>query len=155
MNRTRKVYGCRIAVVVSHWFSLCWVSKVGAVESRRLGCLSVCGDSSSRRWGWSWCLVQIVSAAVRSGCRCSWRQLMMWMHCLLRLDDHCPGLCSLWLTGYVSMWSQSSRASPSSVIAHGLGAAGAVAWLCRNSCWDKLELVCRCYCLIVQERLLG
>ena len=48
-------------------------------------------------------------------------------------------------------------ASPISVVACGLGAAGAVAWLRRNSSWVKIELVCswcwllRC-CFVVSTK---
>ena len=122
--------------------------KVSVVESFRLGCLLVYGDSASRRWGWSLCLVQIIGIAVWSGCRCCWRCLMMWMHWLLRLDDRCLSLFNPWLTECMSMQPQSVDASPSCVISHGLGVTDAVAWLHRNSCCVKLELVCSWYCML-------
>ena len=105
-NPLQKVYGCRIAVVVSRRCSLCWVSKVGTVESRWPGRLSVCSYNASRRGGWSLCLVQIVGGAIRSVCRRNWRQTMMWAYCLQRLDDRCPGLCSPWLTGGIDVASK-------------------------------------------------
>ena len=37
--------------------------KVGIVEYFRLSCLLVCGDSASRRCGWSRCFEQIVDVA--------------------------------------------------------------------------------------------
>ena len=107
------VYGCRIAVVLSRRHSLCWMLKVDAGESRRVDCLLVCGDSASRRWGWSRCLVQIVSVAVWSGCRRIWRRSKMWMHWLQRLDDP----CNPWLTRFVSMWLRS--AGPNRLVARG------------------------------------
>ena len=100
-NRTRKVYECRIAVVVSCQCSPCWVLKVSVVGSLRLSSLLVCGDSVSRRWKWSLCLVQIVGVAVWPGCRRCWRLSMMWTHWLQRLDDQCLGLFNPWLTGCV------------------------------------------------------
>ena len=134
-NRTRKKYGCRIAVVESPWCNLCWVLKVGVVESYRLRCLLICGDSTSRRWGWSLCLMQIVGVAVWSGCRCCWKGSMTWMHQLLMLNDRCPGLLYPGLTGSVDVapkcWYQFE-----SVVARGLGAA--------DTC-----------CLVTQERLVG
>ena len=48
-NRWQKLYECRITVVVSRRYILCWVLKVCVVEGHRLSCLSVCGDSTSRR----------------------------------------------------------------------------------------------------------
>ena len=47
-NRTRNEYDCRIAVVESCRCGLCWLLKVCVVESHRVGCLLVCGDSASR-----------------------------------------------------------------------------------------------------------
>ena len=91
-NRTWKVYKCRIAIVISRRCSLSRLLNVCAVESLRLTCILVCGDSASRRWGWFLCSVQIVSIAVWSGCRCCWRRSMMWTHWLPRLDDWCPDL---------------------------------------------------------------
>ena len=78
----------------------------------------------------------------------------MRKHCSQRLDDRCPGLYNPRLTGGL-MWSRSSVASPSSVIARRLGSAGVVAWVRRNSCWIKLKVIHRHCCLVVLERLLG
>ena len=66
---------------------------------------------------------------------------MMCVHCLQRLDDRCPGLCTLWLTGCVSMWLRRVGSNPSSVVARRLSAVGVVAWLRRNGYWVRLELV--------------
>ena len=112
--------GVEITVVISRRRSLCWVLKVSVVESLKLNCLLVRSDSVSSRWGSSLCLEQIVGALVWSGCKCCWRRSMMWTHWLLKLDDRCPGLCSSWLTGCVSMQPRSVGASPSSVVAYGL-----------------------------------
>ena len=52
--------------------------------------------------------------------------------------------------------ASSVGASPNSMVVRGLGDANTVAWLCRNSYWDKLLLVYSwCCCLVVQERLLS
>ena len=116
-NRTRTVYGCRIAVTVSRRCTVCLVlDDVGVVESLRLSYLLVCGDSASRRWLWSLCLMQIVDVAVWSRCRCCCRRSMMWMHCLLRLGDRCPVFFfNPWLTECVHAAS-SVGASPSSAL---------------------------------------
>ena len=42
-----KCIGVEIAVVVSCRHSLCWMLKVGVVESLKLSCLLICGDSMS------------------------------------------------------------------------------------------------------------
>ena len=128
VNHTRKVYGCRIIIVVSRLCSLCWVLKVGVVECLRL--------NASRRWEWSLCLVQIVAVDVWSVCRCCWRQSMMWMHRLQRLDYRCPVLFNPWLTGCMSMWPR------------GVGASSSCVVTCRLGC-------CRCCYLIAQKRLMG
>ena len=39
------------------------------------------------------------------------------------------------------MWPQSVGARPSSVVARGLGASGAISWLRKNGCWVKTDLV--------------
>ena len=88
-----------IVVVISRRCSLHWVSKVCVVESLSLSCLLVCGVSASRRWGWLFCLVQILGVAVWLDCKCCWRRSMMWTHWLQRLDDRCPSCAVLWLTG--------------------------------------------------------
>ena len=111
----KRCMGVEITVVVSCHCSLCWVSKLYVVENLRLNCLLVCGDSTSRRWGWSQCLVQILGVVVRSGCRCCWRQSMIWMHWLQKQDDWCRSWAVLWLTGGgVSKWPWSVGACPSS-----------------------------------------
>ena len=95
---TQTCIDVEIAVVVSRQRSLCWMLKVYIAESLRLSRLLLCGDSSSRRRGWSQCLVQILGVVVWSGCRCCWRRSMMWAHWLQRLDDRCLGCAVLWLT---------------------------------------------------------
>ena len=98
VNLTRKMsnYDSTPNVKSQLLWSLCWVLKVRNVESRRLGCLEVWGDSASRRWGWSRCLMQIVGSATRSACRRNGRR---WTHTLQKLNDECPGLCNPCLTG--------------------------------------------------------
>ena len=155
-SSTKDVHGCKIAVAVSRRCSLCWVLNVGAVESRRLGCLKVLGDNASRKWGWSRFLMQIVGVAVWSGCRRSWRRSKMWTHMLLRLDDWCPGLCNPWLTESMSMWPRSAGASPNSVVARGLVLCRCLLLSDTGVCYLlelELELVCWCCCLVVQEQL--
>ena len=95
----KRCMGEEIAVVVSRWCHLCWVSKVCVVESLRLNCLLVCGDSAPRRCGLSLCLVKILNVAVWSSYRCWWRLPMIWTHWLQRLSDRCPGCAVLWWTG--------------------------------------------------------
>ena len=94
VNFTQKVYRCRNRGCCITSVYLCWVSKVYIAESLRLSCLLVCVDSASRRWGWSLCLVLILGVAVWSGCRCSWRQSMMWTRRWQKLNDRWPG-CAL------------------------------------------------------------
>ena len=106
--------GVEITVVVSHQCTLCWVLKVCVVESLKLRCLLVCGNRTTRRWGWSLCLVQILDVTVWSGCRCCWRRSMMWTHWLERLNDWCLGCAVLWLTKGVLKWPWSVDASLSS-----------------------------------------
>ena len=130
-NSTQKVYQCRIAVIISCQCSLWWMLNV--VESLRLSYLFVCGDSTSRKWRWSLCLVQIVGVAIWSGDRFFWRQSLMWMHWLQRLDDWCPGLGSTLVNWVCVDVASSVGASPNSV-----------------SLGDE-----RCWCLVAQEQLLG
>ena len=92
----KRCIGIEIAVVVSRRCGLSWMLKVCVVESLRLGCLLVCGNSTSRRWGWSLYLVQVLGVAVWSGCRCCWRLSMVWTHWLERLDDRCSDCAVLW-----------------------------------------------------------
>ena len=54
--------------------------------------LKVLGNSTSRRSGWSQCLVQIIGVAVWSGR--NWKRLKMWTHRVQRLDDRCHILFS-------------------------------------------------------------
>ena len=103
-----------ITFVVSHRCSLYWVLKVYVVESFRLSCLLVCGNSKSRRWGWSLCLVQILGVAVWLVCRCYWRRSMMWTHWWQKLDHRYPDWAVLWFNGGVSMSPWCIGASPSS-----------------------------------------
>ena len=160
-NHTWKLYEWRIAALVSHRCSHSWVlNDVGVVESLRLNCQLVYGDSTSRRWGWSLCMVQSVSIAIGSGFRCCWRQWMIWTYWLLRLDDRCSSLCSPWLTRNVSMWPWSVDAIPNYVVFHGLIAADAGCRGCVispglfNPWLTGCVLLCRllCHLLMVSAR---
>ena len=115
--------GGEIAVVVSRRCDFSLVSKVDAAESLRFSCLLICVDSASRRWGWSLCMVQILGFAVWSGCRCCWRQSMMWVHWWQSSMIDVPVLQYFGLTGVVSKSPWSISASPS--CEHGLDTADA------------------------------
>ena len=69
----KRYISVEITFAVSRHCSLCWVSKVCVVESLRLSCLLVCGDSTSRRWGWSLCLVNV------AGCYMTERDLFWFI----------------------------------------------------------------------------
>ena len=135
-----------IAVVVSRRRSLCWILKVCVVESLRLSCLLVCGDSACGRWGWS--LEQILGVAVWSGCRCCWTQSMMWMHWLQRLDDQCPSCAVLWSNCVCVNVVSSVGASPSREVACGLDVTDAG---CRGHVIDVLvcSILVNLVCVIV------
>ena len=81
---------------------------------------------------------------------------MMWLHCLLRLDQFLS-LWNSWLTRCVLMWPWNVGASLSSVIACGLGAADAVAWMCKMAAelswsWSAVSAGC---CVVILWYLSG
>ena len=129
--------GCRCcwrrSMMWMHWLQMLYDRCAGYAVLWLTGCVSM--------WTWS---VVLVWAASRSWTRC----YRCWLQ---RLWYRCSDLFNPWLTSCVSMWPRVMV-----LVIRGLEAIDAVAWLCRNSCRVKLELVSSWYwCLVVQERLLG